>query len=157
MSEPANVLIAEPISADETAEIAAAFGSIGLSADLRIVSPKRSLADLTWLILASIPLQPFFNRLAEDVADDMHQRLKTFVTRVLHRPVAANQAKPVLVLQDTLSGVQVVLEPDLPAESYRQLLSYDLTTVRRGPLHYDVHRGRWRSELDETPSTTNPP
>src|SRR6185437_9623109 len=119
VSEPANVLIAEPISADETAEIAAAFGSIGLSADLRIVSPKRSLADLTWLILASIPLQPFFNRLAEDVADDMHQRLKTFVTRVLHRPVAANQAKPVLVLQDTLSGVQVVLEPDLPAESYR--------------------------------------
>lgn len=64
---------------------------------------------------------------------------------------------PILVLQDTVTGVQVVLEPDLPADSYRQLLSFDLATVRRGPLHYDLHRRRWRSELDETPSTTNPP
>lgn len=157
MSEPAEVLIAEPISADEAAEIAAAFGSIGLTADLRVVSPRRSLADLAWLVLAAIPLQPFFSRLAEDLADDAHERLKTFVTRALRKPTAANQPKPVLVLQDAISGVQVVLEPDLPADSYRQLLSFDLATVRRGPLHYDVHRGRWRSELDEAPSTTNPP
>jgi hypothetical protein len=156
VSEPADVLIAEPIAADEAAEIAAAFGSVGLTADLRIVSTKRSLADLTWLVLAAIPLQPFFNRLAEDLADDAHQRLKTFVTRVLRRPAAANQPKPVLILQDTITGVQVVLEPDLPADSYRQLLSFDLATVRRGPLHYDAHRRRWRSELDEAPSTTNP-
>ena len=156
MSEPADVLIAEPISADERAEIAAAFGSIGLTADLRVVSPKRSLADVAWLVLAAIPLQPFVNHLAEDLADDAHQRLKTFVTRALRRPMAANQPKPVLVLQDTITGVQVVLEPDLPADSYRQLLSLDLAAARRGPLHYDVHRRRWRSELDEAP-TTNPP
>jgi hypothetical protein len=157
VSEPAEVLIAEPVSADEAAEIVAAFGAVGLTADLRVVSPKRSLADLGWLVLAAVPLQPFFSRLAEDVADDVHQRLKTFVIRVLRRQPAGNRPKPVLVLQDTISGAQVVLEPDLPAESYRQLLSFDLTTVRRGPLHYDVHRRRWRSELDEVPSTTDPP
>jgi hypothetical protein len=149
VSELADVLIVEPISADEAAEIAAAFAAVGLTADLRVIAPKRSLADLGWLVLAAIPLQPFFSHLAEDFADDVHQRLQTFVTRALRRTPTANPPKPVLVLQDSLSGVQVVLEPDLPAESYRQLLSFDLTTVRRGPLHYDVHRGRWRSELDE--------
>ena len=157
MTEPAEVLVAEQISADEAARIAGEFSSVGLTADLRVVSPKRSLSDIAWLVLAALPLQPFFNRLAEDVAEDVHERLKTFVTRVLRRPSTGGRRKPVLVLQDTLSGVQVVLEPDLPAESYGQLLSFDLSTVRHGPLHYDLHRRRWRSELDEGPRATSPP
>jgi hypothetical protein len=157
VTEPAEVLISEQISADEAVRIAAEFSSVGLTADLRVVAPKRSVGDIAWLLLAALPLQPFFNRLADDFADDVHERLKTFVTRVLRRQPSANRPKPVLVLQDTLSGVQVVLEPDLPAESYRQLLTFDLSTVRRGPLHYDLHRRRWRSELDEERSTTSPP
>ncbi len=157
MTEPAEVLISEQISADEAVRIAAEFSSVGLTADLRVVAPKRSVGDVVWLLLAAVPLQPFFSRLAEDFADDVHERLNTFVTRVLRRRPPANQPKPVLVLQDTLSGVQVVLEPDLPAESYRQLLAFDLSTVRRGPLHYDLHRRRWRSELDEERSTVTPP
>jgi len=83
----------------------------------------------------------------------MHERLKAFVNRVLSKRPDGNRPKPLLVLQDTLSGVRIVLEPDLPADSYRQLLSFDLSTVRHGPLHYDLHRRRWRSELDEQPST----
>ena len=55
----------------------------------------------------------------------------------------------VLVLQDSTTGVQVVLEPDLPDEAFEQLLTFDLATIRRGPLHYDRHCRRWRSELDE--------
>jgi hypothetical protein len=157
VSKPVEVLVAEPVSAAEAAEIAAAFATVGLTADLRAIPPKRSLADTAWLILAAIPLQAFFSHLAEDFADDVHQRLQTFATRALRRTPPANPPKPVLVLQDSLSGVQVVLEPDLPVESYRQLLSFDLTTVRRGPLHYDAHRGRWRSELDEVPGTADPP
>ena len=34
------------------------------------------------------------------------------VTKILHRQPAADMPKPVLVLQDTLTGVQVVLEAD---------------------------------------------
>jgi hypothetical protein len=103
------------------------------------------------------PAAAFLNRLAEDVAEDVYQRLKAFVARVLRTRPAGDQPKPVLALQDTLTGAQVVLEPDLPAESYRQLLNLDLATVRHGPLHYDMHRRRWRSELDERPGTTTPP
>jgi hypothetical protein len=157
VTEPAEVLISEQISADEAVRITAEFGSVGLTANLRVAGPKRSVSDVAWFLLAALPLQPFFNQLAGDFADDVHERLKTFVTQVLHRRPSANQPKPVLVLQDTLSGVQVVLEPDLPAESYRQLLTFDLSTVRRGPLHYDLHRRQWRSELDEERSTTSSP
>jgi hypothetical protein len=77
------------------------------------------------------------------------------VTRVLHmkKPTeaeaATHETKQIMVLQDTETGMHIVLEPDLPAESYRQLLSLDLTTVTRGPVHYDLARKRWRSELDE--------
>jgi len=157
MTQSAQVLIAEEISADEAAEIASEFRSIGMAIDLRIVPPRRSLSDLAWLVLAAVPLQPFFNQLAQDIADDVHERLKSFVTGVLRRSSVTDSPKPVLVLQDTVTGVQVVLEPDLPAESYGQLLSFDLSTIKRGPLHYDVRRRRWRSELDETSGNTTAP
>ena len=38
MTEPAEVLIAEPVSTAEAAQIAAEFSSIGLTADLRYVA-----------------------------------------------------------------------------------------------------------------------
>jgi len=42
-----------------------------------------------------------------------------------------------------------VLEADLPPDAYAALLSLDLSNFYKGPLHYDRHRGAWRSELDE--------
>ncbi|MDQ3055753.1 MAG: hypothetical protein M3R66_18645, partial [Actinomycetota bacterium] len=48
-----------------------------------------------------------------------------------------------------LSGGQVVLEADLPAEAYEALVALDLSAFRQGPVHYDRQRGRWRSEPDE--------
>jgi hypothetical protein len=55
----------------------------------------------------------------------------------------------VLLLQDSTTGIQVVLEADLPDEASQKLLALDLSTIRRGPVHYDRHHHRWRSELDE--------
>lgn len=156
----ADVLMAQEIPSDEAARIVGEFASIGMTADLRTVAPTRSMGGVGWLILAALPLQPFFSQLAADAADDVHERLKTFVGRVLRKRSAdagtEDQPRPVMVLQDTVTGVQVILEPDLPAESYQQLLRFDLNTVRHGPLHYDVHRHRWRSELDEPPGKTPP-
>jgi hypothetical protein len=145
----ADVLIAEQVPAVEADHIEAEFAAIDVQPRLLFAAPKRSLGAIAWLVLAALPLQPFFNHLAEDVADDVHERLKTLVERVLHRTPTEKLPKPVLVLQDTNTGIQVVLEPDLPAESYRQLLSLDLAAIKQGPLHYDRYRGRWRSELDE--------
>jgi hypothetical protein len=68
----------------------------------------------------------------------------------------------VLLLQGSTTGIQVVLEPELPDDAYQQLLAFDLATIRRGPLHYDRHRpaglerslltGRRCWSIDDTPS-----
>jgi hypothetical protein len=151
----AHVLIAEQISDHDTGALVAGCKSIGITADVRVIPPRRSLSEAAWLLLMVLPLQHFFGRLAEDAADDIHERLRIFVHQVLRRR-SAKPEKRVLVLQDADTGLRVVLEPDLPAESYRQLLSLDLTTVRRGPLHYDRQHRRWRSELDEQDDPTPP-
>jgi hypothetical protein len=148
----ADVFVDQPVPAKEADRIAAEFAGIGLVADVRVAAPRRSLNDAL-VILAALPFQPFISQLANDFADDAYARLKGFVTKVLHRKHAdagaEGQARQVLVLQDTATGVRVVLEPDLPADSYRQLLSLDLTKITDGPVHYDLARRRWRSELDE--------
>lgn len=153
MAVHADVFVDKPIAAAEVDRIAAQFAAIGLTTDLRVAAPRRSLEDVTLVILAALPFQPFVSQLATDFADDAYARLKAFATNVLHRKkpadAGAEAPKDVLVLQDTATGVRVVLEPDLPAESYRQLLSLDLTKFAQGPVHYDLARKRWRSELDE--------
>jgi hypothetical protein len=151
----AQVLVAEQISDHDAALLVAGCASLGIIADLRIVPPRRSLSEAAWLLLAVLPLQHFFGRLAENAADDIHERLRTFVNQVMRRQPTKPE-KRVLVLQDADTGLQVVLEPDLPTESYRQLLRFDMTTVRRGPLHYDRQRRCWRSELAEQDGPTPP-
>jgi hypothetical protein len=142
-----SVEVDEQVSDADVALIKAEFALSGYIAAVSQPPRRRSLADFAWLVLASLPLQHFFARLAEDAADDAHIRLKTLADQLLRRHADA-KPKPVMVLRDDLTGIQVVLEPDLPQESYRQLLSLDLASVR-GPLHYDLQRRRWRSELDE--------
>ncbi len=161
MTVNTEVFVGQPVPAEEADRITAEFADIGLNADVRVAPPLRSLGEVALVIFAALPFQQFVSQLASDFADDAYARLKAFVTKVLHGEHAhadANvsadagdepAAKQVLVLQDTATGIRVVLEPDLPAESFRQLLTLDLTKFKFGPMHYDLTRGRWRSELDE--------
>lgn len=151
----ARVFLPEQITDADADLLIAECASVGISAELQILAPRRSLSDAAWLLLVSLPLQHFFGRLAENAADDVHERLRSFANQVLRR-TPKKPARRVLVLEDARTGVQVVLEPDLPAESYRQLLSYDMTMVEQGALHYDRHCRRWRSELDEQDPPATP-
>ena len=157
MSIAADVLFAGELSTHEAAQLVQEFETVGLTAELREVPPRRALGDIAWLVLAAVPLKPFFDQLAKDSAADAYQRLKTFVDKVSRRSNRQAVVPPkVLLLQDSTTGVQVVLEPDLPAEAYPQLLSFDLASIHRGPLHYDRHHRQWRSELDEAGRTASP-
>lgn len=154
----ADVLVADQISDDDAAQLVLEFEMVGLIAELREVPSRRSLADIAWLILAAVPLKPFFDQLAKESATDAYRRLKTLADKVSrHRPQPSDERPKVLLLQDNTTGVQVVLEPDLPDKAYEQLLAFDLSTIRRGPLHYDRHRRRWRSELDEADRRSSGP
>ena len=154
----ASVLFASDLSDRVAAQLIEDFQSVGVTAELRQVSPRRALGEIAWLALAVVPLKPFFDQLTKDFAADAYQHLKTFIARVFRlHPSPATEPATVLLLQDSATGIQVVLEPDLPARAYQQLLSFDFATLRRGPLHYDQHRRRWRSELDEADDVTSPP
>ena len=70
MPLPADVLFAGKLSADEAAQLAQEFEAVGLTADIREVSPRRYLDEIAWLVLAAVPLKPFFDQLAKDSATD---------------------------------------------------------------------------------------
>ena len=149
----AEVLFVEPLSDDDVDDLVREFESIGLRAELRHVPSRRSLSDIAWLALLALPLKPFFEQLAKDSASDVHKGLRSVVGKILQRRHNQPATVPrVLLLQDSASGVQIVLEPDLDDDAYRQLLAMDLSRISRGPLHYDQHRRVWRSERDEADS-----
>ncbi|HUN38606.1 MAG TPA: hypothetical protein VMU95_41985 [Trebonia sp.] len=132
-------------------------------------SRRNDAATLTWVVLAALPLQAFLSGLGETLADDAHERLAAAVKRVADRyearrgrrggqgdaaagdsGLAAVPRSPApLVLIDSDSRLEIVIEADLPAEAIGSLVALDLSPFTIGPLHYDRAAGRWRSELDE--------
>jgi hypothetical protein len=134
----------------------------GASTQLETVPVHRGASTaLTWIVLAVLPLQAFLAALGSKMADDAYAQLRNLVQRLAagRRPPAgpspAGQPAP-LVLLDRGTGLRIVLEADLPAEAYRQLTALDLSQFGTGPVHYDLARGRWRSELDEAAPPPRP-
>jgi hypothetical protein len=159
-SGSAEVLVVGPLGSGGSGELVRAFEEVGLAVVVREVPPRRGLEDLAWLALVAIPLKPFYEELAKNATADGYRRLKSVVTVVFRRARGEESSRKgapdprVLVFQDTATGVQVVIEPNLPDESYQQLLALDLSVFRHGPVHYDRHQRRWRSELDEAGGPT---
>jgi hypothetical protein len=121
-----------------------AFATIGVAATTRLAPTQRTLNGAEWLVLAVLPLQAFLSGLGSKLAEDIYQGLKDVVGRILRRSNPGGQERT-LVLQDTATGLQVVLERDLPIEAYRQLVTLDLSSLHGGPVRYDRSRNAWQS------------
>jgi hypothetical protein len=132
----------------------------GADASLETIGVRRGeSATLTWIVLASLPLQAFLSGLGSKAAEDAYAKLRALVRRLANgrrrheaAPPAEQKlpASPVpMILLDSDTGLQIVLEEDLPSDAYRELVAMDLSKFSFGPLHYDQARHRWRSELDE--------
>jgi hypothetical protein len=145
----AEVLVADTVSADREQRIAEAFRSLEITARTRVVPTRRSLGDVQWLVLALVPLQAFLSGLGSIMAEDAHRALRRLVGQVLKEGSEVQEPDQVLVLQDSVTRMQVVLEADLPADAYQQLIALNFSQIRHGPIHYDRQRRAWRSELDE--------
>jgi hypothetical protein len=91
-----------------------------------------------------LPLQAFLSGLGSKLAEDAYHGLKDVVVRILRRSNPGRRERA-LVLQDTATGLQVVLEPDLPIEGYRRLVTLDLSAFHGGPVRYDRSRNAWQS------------
>lgn len=136
----------------------------GVSTQVETIPVHRGeSAALTWIVLAVLPLQAFLAALGSKMADDAYAQLRVLVKRLAagRRQAADADAGPAqppapLVLLDRGTGLRIVLEADLPADAYRQLTALDLSQFGAGPVHYDLARGRWRSELDEAAAPPGP-
>lgn len=150
MGDPApraELIFDHEISAELADDLETAFRDLGFDTSARRRLPHRGPAELTWLMLAALPLQSFLSGLGSELAKELYAKVKRL--RLPGRKTEGAQHLVPLVLQDTNSELRIILEADLPAEAIRELVSLDLSGYRAGPLHYDQHRKKWRSELDE--------
>ena len=144
----AEVLVNDAASAEEEQAVIELFDRLGVQADARRSHPHRDPGTLGWLILVALPLQGFLIGLGNSLAEDLHGGLRKLVDRALRRPRNGGSTAP-LVLQDSESGLRIVLEAGLPEEAFRQLTDLDLGGFAKGSLRYDQALHQWRAELDE--------
>lgn len=151
-SPRAELLVDHDISPEVAHDLETMFSRLGFITELRTRQPHRGPNEITWLMLAALPLQAFLSGIGAETVKDLYARVKRLTPGKGKAP-----GGPVpLVLQDTRTELKIVLEADLPAEAITQLVGLDLAAYRFGPLHYDRHQKRWRSELDEAESASGP-
>lgn len=121
----------------------------GLQPQARVVPPHRGLG-IACLALLSLPVGAFLTALVGKLAEDAYTGLKQVVHSICRR--GEHEPPRPLVLRDTATGVRLILEADLPEQAYRQLFELDLAQFPVGPVHYDHHTGRWRSDLAGPPA-----
>ncbi|MET9265620.1 hypothetical protein [Amycolatopsis sp. NPDC004079] len=142
----AELIFDHDVSAESAGAVEDVFRELGFAPSARRRLTHRGPAELTWLMLASLPLQAFLTGLGGEVVKDLYAKAKKLAPGAKE---GKSDPRPPLVLQDAKTELNVVLEADLPAEAIRALAGLDLAAYRNGPLHYDRHRKKWRSELDE--------
>jgi hypothetical protein len=139
-----DLVLSDRMTTEITDEIETEFRSLGLVPTVRLLRTRRS-AELSWMILATLPLASFLNALGSYVAEDTFRSLRRLLGRAGSRqdraPAAAGPRT--LVLRDTESTTEVILDPDLSIEGYRALLASDLSVLSGTTMRYDPVRRSW--------------
>ena len=134
------VHVDEYVAAEDEAALVSCLSDLGLapSAPVRVQPPVR--AEILWQVLVTLPLTGFLTAIGTKLGTDTYQQLVAVVRRLFaHRPAP-------MVLRDVETGVEVVIERDLPDVAYLQLPTLDLSGCR-GTVRYDRDRGRWRETI----------
>lgn len=149
--------VADGVTAHDRELLADAMGALGVPVRPKPAPALRGTDTVTWVVLALLPLQAVLTSLGTKAGEDAWARLrKTVASITARRDTTAQEPGPPtgtsvapLVLQDTATGIRILLEPDLPDSAYGALRELDLSRFRYGPLHYDREAQRWRSIADE--------
>lgn len=143
------LLLDGKVSDEIERQLVATFNRVGFATECRRKLADRDAAELSWLVLAALPIHAFLSGLSSEAAKDVYASVKALTRRKGKGGAHDSDRRIPLVLQDSDSGLRIVLEEDLPIEAYQLLIGLDLAAYQVGPLHYDRYRGVWRSELDE--------
>ena len=145
----ADILVDGQLSAEHEALIRQTLAEFGTDGRIRVLPLRRGTAELQWLILVTLPLQAFLGSVGSKFGEDAYKGLQNAIRKLLRIERQASEPTRPIVLKDDATGLQIVLDPDLPSAGYQQLLTLNLPKFRFGPLRYDRAKGRWRSEIDE--------
>jgi hypothetical protein len=137
----ADLLVSRGMTAEASSDVEQAFAAAGLRPTLRRVPAHRGAEQLSWLVIAALPLTSFLTTLGAKLAEDAYKELRLLGHRVLRH--APDRTARSLVLEDDDSGTRVVLDGDLPDEGYRALLALDVAGRRGAVLVYDRGAGQW--------------
>ncbi|MEV0091412.1 hypothetical protein [Streptomyces sp. NPDC050738] len=144
----AEVILRDEVTAEQRQLLSELLEGAGYPATVRRPLSHREPATVTWIALVVLPLQAFLGGLGEVAVGGALRGIRRLV-----RGDGSADGAPALpgpmVLQDSGSGIKVVLEAGLPPEAFEKLLQLDLSDYRLGPLHYDIAQARWRSVADE--------
>jgi len=138
----AELVVNRGLTAEDVADIQEAFRALGLATSAR-VAPRLRGQELSWLVLASLPLSGFLTTLGTSMAEDAYTRLKGLVRRVLLRGQGASGNTGALLLEDRATGALVVMDVDLPDEAYSALFATDLSVGSGATFRYDATHHRW--------------
>src|ERR1700754_4531767 len=135
---PAYVVVGPGFDSAALADLAERFRALGLEPTLAPPVQVRS-GELGWLVLAGLPLSAFLSTLGTKLAEDGYAGLHDLVARVARH--GHGSGAPALVLEDDDAGTVVVLDDDLPDDSYRMLVELDLSGHAGVTLRYDAAGG----------------
>jgi hypothetical protein len=119
-----------------------------LDVNARVQTATSGTDRSSWVVLASLPTRMLFDNMAARRADVASQ-VRELVRRITER--GDGSVPGLLMLQDTETGIQIVLWKDLPEIAFQSLPQVDLIRFTFGPVHYDVVAAAWRSPFDERP------
>lgn len=134
----------------EEDELKQALAAAGFAVTAKELPAVRGVEMLNAVALMMIPLHAFLSAAGSKAGAEAWPLFKTGVRRILHRKDTgpAEPGRP-LVVQDTVTGLKIVMDRDLPDEAYEALRSLDLTVFHQGPIDWDRSHRRWRSLADE--------
>jgi hypothetical protein len=119
------------------------LAGLGVEAVVERTLPHRAASPFDWIVLLALPLHALLSTVGALAMTDLYAAAKRLGSK------RSESARPPLVLEDSGTGLRVILEADLPPEALAKLCELELHRFRHGPLRYDKDRKAWRSELDE--------
>jgi hypothetical protein len=149
----ADVFVAAAGGQELAREAADAFRSAGVDPTTSLAPTRRGLDTLQWAVLAVLPLNAFLGSLGSKLGTDAYEALRGLVRRILRRSDDKASIAAPLVLLDSESGIRVVLEPDLPLDSFRQLFALDLASIDGRVLRYAPSKGTWNADRGDASAT----
>lgn len=148
MKGEVEILASSAVSVSDLDEIELQLRQWGLHSAIRRLPPRRGVAELSWLLLLTIPAEIVVGKMVDHLGNAAYQSLRGLVEQVLARYRGAEgDTQPVpstVVVEAAGTGARFALEADLPLEAYRQL--FDEITAHSasdGLRIFDRQDHRW--------------